>query len=131
MEIILKPIGYVKTDAKEIPRNWTVSEVKGRVVLREEYIEGMKDITPGSRIVVIFHFHKSPEFSPQFLLQKPPHRDREFGVFSTCSPVRPNPIGMSVLEVLDVKDNIIYVKGIDMLDGTPVLDIKPYVSKSD
>ena len=131
MEIILKPIGYVKTDAKEIPRNWTVSEVKGRVVLREEYIEGMKDITPGSRIVVIFHFHKSPEFSPQFLLQKPPHRDREFGVFGTCSPVRPNPIGMSVLEVLDVKDNIIYVKGIDMLDGTPVLDIKPYVSKSD
>jgi len=131
MEIKLKPIGHVRTDAEEIPRNWTVSDVEGYIVINEEYKKGIKDIKPGNRIVVIFHFHKSPKFNPSFLIQKPPHRDRELGVFSTCSPVRPNPIGMSVLKVLDVKDNIIYVKGIDMFDGTPVLDIKPEMHESD
>jgi tRNA-Thr(GGU) m(6)t(6)A37 methyltransferase TsaA len=129
MEIILKPVGYIRTEAKEIPRHWTVSEVEGRIVINEEYREGIRDIKSGDRIVVIFHFHKSPEFNPPSLVQKPPHRDRKFGVFSTCSPLRPNPIGMSVLDVLDVKDNIIYVKGIDMFDGTPVLDIKPDIRK--
>jgi len=129
MEIKLKPIGYVKTDAKKIPRHHTVSDVKGQIIINEEYKEGLKDIKPGDRIVVIFYFDKSPEFNSSYLVQKPPHRDREFGVFSTCSPVRPNPIGMSVLDVLDVKDNIIYVKGIDMFDKTPVLDIKPDVRK--
>lgn len=129
MEIKLKPIGYVKTDAKKIPRHHTVSDVKGQIIINEEYKEGLRDIKPGDRIVVIFYFDKSPEFNSSYLVQKPPHRDREFGVFSTCSPVRPNPIGMSVLDVLDVKDNIIYVKGIDMFDKTPVLDIKPDVRK--
>lgn len=127
MEVKLRPIGYIKTDAKEIPRHHTISDVEGQIVVNEEYKEGIRDIKPGDRIVVIFHFHKSPEFSPSFLVQKPPHKDRKLGVFSTCSPIRPNPIGMSVLDVLDVKDNVIHVKGIDMFDGTPVLDIKPEI----
>ncbi|MFP3946809.1 MAG: tRNA (N6-threonylcarbamoyladenosine(37)-N6)-methyltransferase TrmO [Archaeoglobaceae archaeon] len=127
ISIELRPIGYVRTDAKEVPRHWRMSDVEGELVINEEYKEGMKDIKPGERIVVIFHFHKSPEYKPSFLRQTPPHKDREYGVFSICSPMRPNPIGLSIVEVLEVKDKIIYVKGLDMLDGTPILDIKPDV----
>ena len=60
-------------------------------------------------------------------MQKPPHRSEKLGVFSICSPFRPNPLGLSVVEVLEVKDNVILAKGLDMLDGTPILDLKPFV----
>ncbi len=96
-------------------------------VIDEQYLDGLKDIEPGQRIVVIFNFHRSPEFSARFLRQTPPHRGKEMGVFSTCSPVRPNPIGMSILEVLGVEDATIHVKRLDMLEGTPILDIKPSI----
>lgn len=127
MSIELKPIGFVRTDAKEIPRHWSVSDVEGTLIIDEEYLEGLEDIEPGQRIVVIFNFHRSPEFTSSFLRQTPPHRGKEMGVFSICSPIRPNPIGMSILEVLEVKDATIHVKRLDMLDGTPILDIKPYI----
>lgn len=127
MRMEMKPIGFVRTDAETVPRHWTVSDVKGMLVIDESYMEGLKDIHPGQRIVVIFHFHKSPKFTPHFLVQKPPHRNRKAGVFSTCSPIRPNPIGMSVLQVVSVQKNTVYVKGLDMLNGTPILDIKPHM----
>ena len=127
MSIEMSPIGFVRTDAEEIPRHWSVSDVEGTLVLYEEYLEGLKDIEPGQRIVVIFNFHKSPEFSSRFLRQTPPHSEEEVGVFSICSPIRPNPIGMSVLEVLEVKGATIRVKRLDMLEGTPILDIKPHI----
>jgi tRNA (adenine37-N6)-methyltransferase len=127
MSIELRPIGFVRTDAREIPRHWSVSEVEGTLVIDEEYLEGLKDIEPGQRIVVIFNFHRSPEFSPRFLRQTPPHGEKELGVFSICSPIRPNPIGMSILEVLEVRGATIRAKRLDMLDGTPILDIKPYI----
>ena len=127
MRIELRPIGFVRTDAEEIPRHWNVSDAEGTLVIDEEYLEGLKDIEPGQRIVVIFYFHRSPEFSSRFLRQTPPQSEKEMGVFSICSPVRPNPIGMSILEILDVKDATIRVKRLDMLDGTPILDIKPYI----
>ncbi|MBW1982555.1 MAG: tRNA (N6-threonylcarbamoyladenosine(37)-N6)-methyltransferase TrmO [Deltaproteobacteria bacterium] len=97
------------------------------MVIDEKYLEGLKDIQAGQHIVVLFHFHKSPQFTSQYLSQTPPHRNRKIGVFSICSPIRPNPIGMSVLKVLDIQGNVLQVSGIDMLDGTPILDIKPYV----
>ncbi len=125
--IELRPIGYVKTACTVPPRHWTVSDVKGQLIIDPEYKDGLRDITPGSRIVVLFHFHKSPPFSKEMLLQRPPNRDRLFGVFSICSPKRPNPIGLSVLHVLDVKDNIIDVQGLDMFDQTPIIDIKPHI----
>jgi tRNA (Thr-GGU) A37 N-methylase len=81
----------------------------------------------GQRIVVIFHFHRSPWFFPELLRQTSGQTGRETGVFGICSPIRPNPIGMSVLEVLGIRGASIDVKGLDMLDGTPVLDIKPHV----
>ena len=126
MSVEMKPIGFVSTDADKIPRSWEISDVEGALVFDESYTEGLSDIKPGQHIYVIFQFHKSPEFSSQFLRINPPrHNRREMGVFSTHSPVRPNPIGLSMLEVLRVDGNIIQVKGLDMLDGTPILDIKP------
>jgi tRNA-Thr(GGU) m(6)t(6)A37 methyltransferase TsaA len=123
---IFKPIGYVKTSATSIPRHWSYSDVEGEIVIDPEYKEGLKDIKPGEKIVVLFCFHKSPPFTKEKLIQKPPHKDTPKGVFSLCSPVRPNPIGLSVLDVLEVRENVIKVKRIDMFDGTPVFDIKPY-----
>jgi len=125
--IELDPIGFVHTDAKEIPRHWSVSDVEGALDIDEKYLEGLKDIEPGQRIVVIFNFHRSPEFSLRFLRQTPPHSEKEMGVFSICSPIRPNPIGMSILEVFEVEGVTIRVRGLDMLEGTPILDIKPYI----
>jgi len=127
MSIELKPIGYVRTEATELPRHWSVSEVEGRLVIEPQYQTGLKDIEPGQRLVVLFHFHRSPDFTPERLVQTPPHRNAGLGVFSICSPVRPNPLGMSVVRVLSINDNVITVKGIDMLDGTPILDLKPYI----
>ncbi len=128
----IKPIGIFHTDAKKIPRHWTLSNTEGILTIDREYTPGLRDVKAGQRIVVIFLFHKSSDFTSDFLFQTPPHNEKELGVFSICSPVRPNPIGMSVLEVLERKDCNIKVKGIDMLDGTPLLDIKPYVeSKHD
>ncbi|NPA39798.1 MAG: tRNA (N6-threonylcarbamoyladenosine(37)-N6)-methyltransferase TrmO [Thermodesulfobacteria bacterium] len=121
-----KPIGYVRTKAKELPRHWSYSQIEGELVIKPEYVPGIKDIKPGDRIVVIFCFHKSPPFTMDKLIQHPPHKSEPKGVFSLCSPYRPNPIGLSVLDVIDVKDNIIKVKRIDMFDGTPILDIKPF-----
>jgi len=127
LKIKIKPIGFVYTASEKIPRHWTVSDVEGILNVGREYAAGLRDIKTGQRIVVIFLFHKSPDFTSDFLFQAPPNREKKLGVFSNCSPIRPNPIGMSVLEVLKVTDSKIYVKGIDMLDGTPVLDIKPYI----
>ncbi|MDP8952115.1 MAG: tRNA (N6-threonylcarbamoyladenosine(37)-N6)-methyltransferase TrmO [Actinomycetota bacterium] len=130
MSIEMEPIGFVRTDVEKVPRSWRVSEVEGDLVIEAAYEEGLADIEPGQRIVVIFNFHESPAFSPRSLRQTPPHlRDanRSMGVFSICSPVKPNPVGMSVLEVLGVESNVVRVRGLDMRDGTPVLDIKPYL----
>jgi tRNA (adenine37-N6)-methyltransferase len=126
-----EPIGFVRTKETNIPRHWSVSDAEGVIVIDEKYTEGLKDIRQGQQIIVIFHFHKSPDFNSGYLVQKPPHKDRIMGVFSTCSPVRPNPVGFSILEVTGIKANIISVKGIDMIDGTPVLDIKPVVVKDE
>jgi tRNA-Thr(GGU) m(6)t(6)A37 methyltransferase TsaA len=127
MKIEMVPVGFVHIDTEEIPRHWTVSDVEGTLVIDERYLEGLKDIKTGQRIVVIFYFHRSPEFDASYLTGTPRHRKKRLGVFSICSPLRPNPIGMSILEVLGVKDNVLHVKGLDMLDGTPVLDIKPCI----
>jgi len=121
----MKPIGFVHTDEEKIPRSWKVSDVEGTLVIDKAYLEGLGDIKPGHRIFVIFHFHKSPEFTSAFMRITPPVHNKETGVFSTHSPFRPNPIGMSLLEVLDVDENNIHVKGLDMVNNTPILDIKP------
>jgi tRNA (adenine37-N6)-methyltransferase len=130
MSIELRPIGFARTDAQELPRHCSVSEVEGTLVIDEEYSEGLRDIEAGQRIVVIFYFHRSPLFSPELLRQTSGQLGREMGVSSICSPVRPNPIGMSVLEALGTRGASIDVRRLDKLDGTPILDIKPYIEDS-
>jgi tRNA-Thr(GGU) m(6)t(6)A37 methyltransferase TsaA len=127
----MKPIGVVHTDTidKAIPRHWSVSDIRGRIELDPEYTAGLEDMVPGQEIVVLFAFHQSPPFSSKRLKQTPPHKSGPKGVFSICSPVRPNPIGLSVVRVLAVSGTVIEVEGIDMLDGTPVLDIKPHIDR--
>ncbi len=129
MKIEFEPIGFVKTETENVPRHWTISDAEGTIVIDEQYKEGLKDIKAGQRIVVLFYFHQSPRFTPDLLVQKPRHRNEQLGVFSICSPVRPNPIGMSAVEVLKVDGCTIHIKGLDMRDGSPVLDIKPYVER--
>ena len=125
MSIIIKPIGYISTDADSIPINWLASDVEGVLIIEEEYLEGLGDIKPSQRIYVLYHLHLSPEFTHRNLKVKPPLRDDEVGVFSTNAPVRPNPIGLSLLKVIGIEGNTIHVKGLDMFDRTPILDIKP------
>jgi tRNA (adenine37-N6)-methyltransferase len=125
--ITMNPIGVVRTEARTVPRHWSLSELVGQLIIKKEYVEGLADIQPGQKIVVLFCFDRSPSFEPRLLKQTPPHREKPMGVFSICSPKRPNPIGLSVLEVLDIKGGEIQVKGLDMLDNTPILDIKPHI----
>ena len=128
MKIEMTPIGTVHTEAKEIPKYWSASDVEGTLVIDEKYLEGIQGIETNERIVVLFYFHKSTPFSPDRLTQHPRGdlSRKKTGVFSICSPVRPNPIGMSIVEVTGISENVISVKGLDMSDGTPILDIKPY-----
>jgi tRNA-Thr(GGU) m(6)t(6)A37 methyltransferase TsaA len=130
MSIELKIIGVVRTNADELPRHWSVSEVAGTLEIDMDYVDGLRDIEPGQRIVVLFHFDRSPAFAPEFLRQTSGETGRETGVFSTCSPIRPNPVGLSVLEVRAISGARIDVRGLDMLDGTPILDIKPHIEDS-
>jgi len=74
MTIPMKPIGFVRTDAVQIPRHWTLSQIEGLLVVDKKYLEGLKDIKSGHRIVVIFHFHESPPFTREHLVQESSHR---------------------------------------------------------
>jgi len=129
--VTMKPIGVLRTAAAVIPRHWSVSRTPGTVVIDGEYAAGLNGIKAGQKIVVLFWFHRSPEFSLSNLRQTPPHRQERVGVFSICSPLRPNPIGLSVLTVRAIHQDKIEVEGIDMLDGTPILDIKPYITEKE
>ena len=126
----LKPIGIIHSVYKtrdEVTRSKR-SDVISRIELYEEYGEGLCDIDGFSHIVVVSWMHES-DF--RGLKVKPLHFPEESrGVFATRHPDRPNPIGLSVVELVARKDNILEVKGLDMLDRTPVIDIKPYI-KSD
>lgn len=130
MTIALRPIGVIRTDAGEIPRHWSFSTVEGRLEIDPALAAGLGDIAAGQRIVVLFHFDRSPPFEAASLRQVSGDTGRETGVFSTCSPVRPNPIGLSIVEVLRIDGATIAVRGLDMLDGTPIIDIKPHIEIS-
>ena len=134
-EIALKPIGYVRVDADDETIKNTYEGVPGIIEIKPEYKEGLEGLEGFSHIIVIAYLHKTlPEHRK--VLKVRPRRMRRFGikiddlpeigVFASDSPHRPNPIALSIVELVGIRDNKIYVKGLDLFDGTPVLDIKPY-----
>lgn len=134
MEIKLKPIGVVhspfkkkediETERLADPQGF--DSVEGELEIFKEYEAGLKDTEGFSHLIAIFAFHQSEGYR---LHTKPFLDDQLRGLFSTRSPNRPNPIGMTVVKVVERKGNILRVKGIDMIEGTPILDIKPYTPR--
>ena len=131
MEIKLKQIGIIHSpfrEKSEAPIQPLKSSATGRVEVFKEYSAGLKDIEGFSHSMLLYCFHKSAGYK---LSVKPFLDSREMGLFATRAPWRPNPIGLSVVKLAGRKGNILEVKGIDCLDGTPLLDIKPYVPPFD
>lgn len=127
-EIRYRPIGIIHSEFKKkegIPIQPTgASKKKGQVEIFPEYVLGLRDLEGFSHIYLIYHFHLSRGYS---LFAKPFMDDKKHGVFATHAPRRPNAIGMSVVRLVGRKDNILEVENIDIIDGTPLLDIKPYI----
>jgi tRNA-Thr(GGU) m(6)t(6)A37 methyltransferase TsaA len=96
------------------------------VEIKNEYINGLKDIDGFSHIILIYHFHISEGYSLEII---PFLDNRPKGVFATRAPKRPNPIGLSIVKLIKVENNILHIEDVDILDNTPLLDIKPYVSQ--
>lgn len=124
-----RPIGYVRSPYKttqEIPKGLGAEhKAEGTLEILPEFEAGLADIEGFSHLFVIWFFDRSQGFE---LLGTPPSDNRAHGVFATRSPRRPNPIGLTVVELLGREAPILHVRGLDMLDGTPILDIKPYLS---
>ena len=125
LPFVLKAIGWVRHNAAEVPRHWAVSDLEGTLEIRPAYAAGLADIVAGQNILVLFFFHQSPPFTEDLLTQETRHSHEIKGVFSICAPQRPNPIGLSLVKVLAVDGCRLRVRGLDMFDGTPILDIKP------
>jgi tRNA-Thr(GGU) m(6)t(6)A37 methyltransferase TsaA len=124
-----RPIGHVRsphTQTSDIPKGLGAKhDAEGELEILPEFAPGLLDIEGFSHLYVIWAFDRSEGF---VLTGKPPSDDRPHGVFATRSPRRPNPIALSVVELLSRNGNKLRVRGVDMLDGTPILDIKPYLS---
>lgn len=125
----MRPIGFVRspyTDRSEVPRGLGAKHSQeGVLEILPEFQEGLMDIEGFSHLFVIWVFDRSEGFE---LTSQPPSDNRSHGVFATRSPFRPNPLALTVVELLRREGNRLHVRGVDMLDGTPILDIKPYLS---
>ena len=125
----LRSIGSVRSpykETREIPKGLGAKhEAEGVLEILPEFEAGLTDIEGFSHLIVIWIFDRSEGFE---LLGTPPSDNRPHGVFATRSPRRPNPIGLTVVELLRREGSRLHVRGIDMLEGTPILDIKPYLS---
>src|SRR5216684_1028066 len=124
-----RPIGCVRShykETREIPKGLDAKhEAEGVLEILPEFEVGLTDIEGFSHLILIWVFDRSEGFD---LLGTPPSDNRPHGVFATRSPRRPNPIGLTVVELLRRENGLLHVRGVDMLDGTPILDIKPYLS---
>jgi len=124
-----RPIGFVSSpyqDAGKIPKGLGAKHAADGVLkILPEFEPGLTDVEGFSHLIVIWEFDRSQGFE---LVARPPSDDRPHGVFATRSPQRPNPIGLTTVELLRREGLELHVRGVDMLDGTPVLDIKPYLS---
>ena len=122
--IVYRAIGHVENDFDEPAPPSEMQAIESRVVVDPSLVEGLQGLEPGQRIMVVFYFHRSQGFD---LLQHPQgdrNRPRR-GVFALRSPRRPNPIGVTVVDLVAIQGNVLRVLGLDAINGTPVLDLKP------
>jgi tRNA-Thr(GGU) m(6)t(6)A37 methyltransferase TsaA len=130
--ISFKPIGVIRSEHVEARRTPIqpiyAKGCKGRVEIFPEFAEGLSDLHGFSHIYLIFHFNQA---GPVQLIVKPFLQDIARGVFSTRAPCRPNGIGLSIVELIGREGNVLLLDGVDILDGTPLLDIKPYSARFD
>jgi tRNA-Thr(GGU) m(6)t(6)A37 methyltransferase TsaA len=130
--MVVESIGVVLspyTPDKGAPRQGGLApDTESTIVIEEKYVKGLKDIEKFSHIIVLYAFDLSSGWSP---MVKPPWDDELRGVFASRSPHRPNPIGMTVAKLVAREEGMLRVQGMDVFDGTPVLDLKPYIPRFD
>jgi tRNA-Thr(GGU) m(6)t(6)A37 methyltransferase TsaA len=129
-DVTYRPIGVIHSPFKK-PRNVPVQpsdrrDIKGTVEVNPEYVDGLKDLDGFSHIILLFHMHLSHRYDLEVV---PFLDDVKRGLFSTRAPRRPNPIGLSVVRLESIESTVLHVSGLDILDESPLLDIKPYVPK--
>ena len=136
--MIYTPIGIIHspfTDLSAMPiQPTTKTSGPGRIEIFPEYVEGLQDLDGFSHIILLYHFHEVNDVAEvnEVTLTVTPFLDSvPRGIFATRAPTRPNPIGLSVVRLLAVQDNTLLVDDIDILDGAPLLDVKPYVPEFD
>jgi len=132
VKICYDPIGFIKTPFKEpkgTPIQPTAAKgIRATIELKEEYSTALQDLAGFSHIILLYHFHLSKEPS---LVIEPFLDGKKHGVFACRAPSRPNPIGISIVRLIEIDANKITIEDVDILDGTPLLDIKPYVEDFD
>lgn len=128
-KIVYRPIGIIHSPFKTIDgipiQPAAASGIQGEVSVDKEYSGGLKSLAEFSHIILIYHFHLTNGYKLEVI---PFMDDVGQGLFATRAPGRPNPIGVSIVKLKSILDNVIKVENIDVIDGTPLLDIKPYVS---
>lgn len=126
------PIGIIRSghrETSETPIQPVYADgCGGHAEVFSEYADGLRDLEGFSHVYLIYHFHRA---GPPKLIVRPFLQDVERGVFATRAPSRPNPIGISVVQLVRREGTVLYLDGVDVLDGTPLLDIKPYTAKFD
>jgi len=131
LEFIMRPIGVIHspfTDKNQTPIQPSRSQAIGQVEVYPEFAEGLQDVEGFSHVILLYVFHCSTGYT---LRVKPFLDDALHGLFATRYPCRPNPIGLSIVCLIARHDNVLEIEGVDVLDGTPLLDIKPYVPDFD
>jgi tRNA-Thr(GGU) m(6)t(6)A37 methyltransferase TsaA len=132
MRIAYRPIGTIHSpfrDVEGVPiQSAAAAGIRGSVEVLPELVEGLQDLGGFSHVVLLYHFHlvRESRLTVTPFLDSCPR-----GVFATRAPTRPNPIGLSVVKLLGVEANVLHVENVDIVDGTPLLDIKPYVPEFD
>lgn len=131
-EICFTPIGVIHSE-HTVPEKTPIQpiyaqECFGTANIYAEYADGLKDLEGFSHVYLLYHMHRA---KPTKLIVKPFLQDSEHGVFATRFPARPNTVGLSVAELIERRGNILHLKGVDILDETPLIDIKPYSAKFD